>query len=168
MDRGKVGAAELYLPPTPLSPSSEFLLARLGAYWQVLGVTDPDQIAALSEQALRRAAESPEPSGPDPVARALVAAGELLDDWLARALELPRPSQELAAARAALVSGATPDRPAALFAPPGEASTVLDTLQTIRAEPVPPPIPGAMPTQRIEPFGLLDSLRRLWHRKPHA
>ena len=112
MDRGKVGAAELYLPPTPLSPSSEFLLARLGAYWQVLGVTDPDQIAALSEQALRRAAESPEPSGPDPVARALVAAGELLDDWLARALELPRPSQELAAARAALVSGATPDRPA--------------------------------------------------------
>ena len=163
MDRGKVGVAELYLPALPSSPSSEFILARLGAYWRALGVTDPDQIAALSEQALRRAVESPEPPGLDPVARALVAAGELLDDWLARALDLPRLSQELAAARAALLSGAAPDWPAALFAPPGEANTVLDTLRAVRAEPTPPLSPGAMPAQRIDLFGLLGPLRRLWH-----
>ncbi|MBS1223839.1 MAG: hypothetical protein H6R24_517 [Proteobacteria bacterium] len=76
MDRGKVGVMEHYLPPLPPAPSSEFVLARLGAYWQALGVTDPAQIAALSEQALRRVAESPESPGLDAVARALVAAGE--------------------------------------------------------------------------------------------
>jgi len=169
VDRGKVSVAEPYLPPAQPAPSSEFALARLGAYWQALGVTDPDQIAALSEQALRRAAESPEsPPGLDSVARALVAAGELLDDWLARALELPRPSRELAAARAALLSGAAPDWPAALFAAPGQADTVLDTLRAARAEPTPPPSSGAMPAQRIELFGLLGPLRRLWRPEPRA
>ena len=168
MDRSKVGMAEPYLPPSPPAPSSEFILARIGAYWQALGVTDPAQVAALSEQALRRAAESPESPGLEPVVRALVAAGELLDDWLARALELPRPSRELVAARAALLSGAVPDWPAALFAPPGEANTMLDALRAARAEPTPPPSPGAMPAQRIDLFWLLGPLRRLWHREPHA
>lgn len=166
MDRGKVSAAEPYLPPSQPAPSSEFVLARLGAYWQVLGVSDPDQIAALSEQALRRAAESPEAPGLDAVARTLVAAGELLDDWLARALDLPRSSRELAAARAALLSGAAPNWPAALFAAPGEADTVLDALRAARAEPTPEPSPGAMPVQRIELFGSLASLRRLWRPQP--
>ena len=168
MDRSKVGMAEPYLPPSQPAPSSEFILARIGAYWQALGVTDPAQVAALSEQALRRAAESPESPGLEPVARALVAAGELLDDWLARALELPQPSRELVAARAALLSGAVPDWPAALFAPPGEANTLLDALRAARAEPTPPPSPGAMPAQRIDLFWLLGPLRRLWHREPHA
>jgi hypothetical protein len=154
---------EHYLPPLPPAPSSEFVLARLGAYWQALGVTDPAQIAALSEQALRRVAESPESPGLDAVARALVAAGELLDDWLARTLELPRPSRELAAARAALLSGAAPDWPAALFAPPGEADALLDALRAAIAEPTPPPSPGAMPAQRIDLFWLLGPLHRLWH-----
>ena len=163
MDRGKVGAAAPYLPPPVAVPSSAFVVARLGDYWRALGVTEPDQIVALSEQALRRAAESPEPPGLEPVARALIAADELLDDWLARALELPRPSRELAAARAALLSGATPDWPVALFAPPGEADTVLDALRAAIADPTPPPSPGAMPTQRIDLFGLWGSLRRLWH-----
>ncbi|MCU0807045.1 MAG: hypothetical protein MUC53_03560 [Candidatus Contendobacter sp.] len=163
MDRGKVGVMEHYLPPLPPAPSSEFVLARLGAYWQALGVTDPAQIAALSEQALRRVAESPESPGLDAVARALVAAGELLDDWLARTLELPRPSRELAAARAALLSGAAPDWPAALFAPPGEADALLDALRAAIAEPTPPPSPGAMPAQRIDLFWLLGPLHRLWH-----
>ena len=168
MDRGKVSVVEHYLPPLPPAPSSEFVLARLGAYWQALGVADPAQIAALSEQALRRAAESPESLGLDPLARALVAAGELLDDWLARTLELPRPSRELVAARAALLSGAVPDWPAALFAPPGEADTVLNTLRVAIAEPTPSPIPGAMPVQRIDLFWLLGPLHRLWHREPRA
>jgi len=163
VDRGKVGVMEHYLPPLPPAPSSEFVLARLGAYWQALGVTDPAQIAALSEQALRRVAESPESPGLDAVARALVAAGELLDDWLARTLELPRPSRELAAARAALLSGAAPDWPAALFAPPGEADALLDALRAAIAEPTPPPSPGAMPAQRIDLFWLLGPLHRLWH-----
>ncbi len=163
MDRGKVSVTEPYLPPALPAPSSEFVLARLGAYWRALGVTDPTQVAALSEQALRRAAESPEPSGLDPVARALTAASDLLDDWLARVLDLPRPSRELAAARAALLSGAAPDWPAALFAAPGEADTVLDALRAALAEPTPPPNPGAMPAQRIDLFELLGPLRRLWH-----
>jgi len=154
---------EHYLPPLPPAPSSEFVLARLGSYWQALGVTDPAQVAALSEQALRRVAESPESPGLDAVARALVAAGELLDDWLARTLELPRPSRELAAARAALLSGAAPDWPAALFAPPGEADALLDALRAAIAEPTPPPSPGAMPAQRIDLFWLLGPLHRLWH-----
>jgi AcrR family transcriptional regulator len=168
VDRGKVSVAEPYLPPPQPTPSSEFMLARLGAYWRALGVGDPDQIAALSEQALRRAAESPEPPGLDPVARVLVAAVELLDDWLARALDLPRPSRELAAARAALLSGAAPDWPAALFAAPGQADTVLDTLRAARAEPAPPASLGTMPAQRIELFGLLGPLRRLWRPEPRA
>jgi len=154
---------EHYLPPLPPAPSSEFVLARLGGYWQALGVTDPAQVAALSEQALRRVAESPESPGLDAVARALVAAGELLDDWLARTLELPRPSRELAAARAALLSGAAPDWPAALFAPTGEADALLDALRAAIAEPTPPPSPGAMPAQRIDLFWLLGPLHRLWH-----
>lgn len=168
MDRGKVNVAEPYLPPSQPAPSSEFVLARLGAYWQALGVTDPAQVAALSEQALRRANESSELPGLDPVARALLAAGELLDDWLARTLELPRPSRKLAAARAALLSSAVPDWPAALFAPPGEADTVLNTLRAAIAEPAPPPSPGAMPAQRIDLFWLLGPLHRLWHREPRA
>ena len=168
MDRGKVSVAEPYLPPSQSAPSSEFILARLGAYWQALGVTDPAQVAALSEQALRRAAESPDLPGLNPVMRALVAAGELLDDWLARALELPRTSAELVAARAALLSGVVPDWPAALFAPPGEVNSVLDALRAARAEPTPPPSPGAMPAQRIDLFWLLGPLRRLWHREPRA
>ena len=163
MDRGKVGVTAPYLPTPAGALSSECVLARLGAYWQALGVTDPAQVAALSEQALRRAAESPEPPGLDAVMRALVAAGELLDDWLARALELPRTSAELVAARAALLSGVVPDWPAALFAPPGEVNSVLDALRAARAEPTPPPSPGAMPAQRIDLFWLLGPLRRLWH-----
>jgi hypothetical protein len=147
-----------YLPP-PAS-SAEFAIARLGAYWRALGVHDPDQVAALSEQALRRATESPESPGLEPVARALVAAGELLDDWLARTLDLPRPSQELAAARAALLSGAVPDWPAALFAPPGESGAVLDALRAAIAEPTPSPRTSPMPAQRIELFSLLGSLLR--------
>jgi hypothetical protein len=79
-----------YLAPPVAAPSSELLLGRLGAYWRALGVTDPDQIAALSEQALRRAAELPETPGIGSAGAALLAAGELLDDWLARALDLPR------------------------------------------------------------------------------
>ncbi|MBK7542772.1 MAG: hypothetical protein IPI57_13550, partial [Candidatus Competibacteraceae bacterium] len=38
-------------------PATELLFGRLGAYWRMLGVTDPAQVAALSEQALRRANE---------------------------------------------------------------------------------------------------------------
>lgn len=166
MDRGQVGVATPYLPP-PAS-SAEFAIARLGAYWRALGVHDPDQVAALSEQALRRATESPESPGLEPVARALVAAGELLDDWLARTLDLPRPSQELAAARAALLSGAVPDWPAALFAPPGEAGAVLDALRAAIAEPTPSPRTSPMPAQRIELFWLLGPLRRWWHPELHA
>lgn len=158
MDRGKVSAAAApYLSPTP---SGEDLLVRLGAYWRALGVGDPDQAAALSEQALRRLPEMPETPGVDSMGRAIVAAGDLLDDWLARALELPKPSPELAAARAALLSGAAPDWPAALFAPPGEAGALRDILRTATAEPTPAPSPGVMPAQRIELFSLLGPLAR--------
>ena len=161
MDRGKVSALAPYMTAPLVAPSSEQLLARLGAYWRALGVSDPDQVAALSQQALRRVAEMPESPGSDPVARVILAAGDLLDDWLARALELPRPSRELAAARAALLSGAAPDWPAALFAPPGQADAVVNALRAAIAEPTPPAAPGSMPAQRIDLFDLLSPLRRL-------
>ena len=161
MDRRKVSAPHPYLAPPVAAPSSELLFGRLGAYWQILGVTDPAQIAALSEQALRRAAELPETPGLDPLAQVLLAAGELLDDWLARALDLPRTAQSLAAARAALLCGRLPDWPKTLFAPPGEAESLLDTLQEAIAEPTPAPLPATMPAQRIELFSLLGPLHRL-------
>ncbi len=162
MDRSKVSAAASYLS-APSPPSSELLLARLSAYWRALGVTDPDQVTALSEQALRRVPELPELPGIDPVGRAIVAANDLLDDWLAQALELPRPSTALAAARAALLSGAIPDWPKALFARPGQAETVLDRLGAVIAEPAPAPRPGVMPAQRIK-LPSLFGLLRYWRR----
>jgi len=152
VDRGKVGPAVPYLPHVAATPSIAQLHRQLQSYWRALGVSDPDQAAALSEQALRRAAELPETPDLDPAARTILAAGELLDDWLAQALELPPTSRELAAARAALLSGAAPDWPAALFAPPGMAETALQTLRAALAEPTPAASPGVMPAQRIELF----------------
>ena len=160
MDRGKVSVVATYLPAPSAAISSELLFFRLGAYWQALGVTVPDQVAALSEQALRRLPELPEIPGIGPVGQAIIAASDLLDDWLARALELPKPSPALVAARTALLSGAAPDWAAALFAPPGEASDLLDILRAAIAEPAPVPSPGSMPVQRIELFPLLSPLRR--------
>ncbi len=154
MDRSKVSAATPYLPHLATAPSIEQLHHRLQIYWRALGVNDPDQAAALSEQALRRAAELPETPDLDPAARTILAAGELLDDWLAQALKLSRPSRELAAARAALLSGVAPDWPAALFAAPGMAETALETLRSAVAEPTPAANPGVMPAQRIELFSL--------------
>ena len=168
MDRSKVGAAHPYLASPVVAPASELLFGRLAAYWQTLGVIDPAQVAALSEQALRRAAELPETPGLDPLARALLAASELLDDWLARSLGLPRTSRSLAAARAALLSGVASDWPTTLFAPPGEAETLLETLREAIAEPVPAPVPGDMPAQRIELFSLLGPLLRLWRQPAGA
>ena len=160
MDRGKVSAPHPpYLAPPVAAPSSALLFGRLGTYWQALGVTDPAQIAALSEQALRRAADLPETPGLDPLARALLAASELLDDWLARALDVPRAAPALVAARAALLGGVAPDWPTTLFAPPGEAEALPDILREAIAEPAPEPVPAAMPTQRIELFSLLGPLR---------
>ena len=101
MDRGKVIAPHPYLPPPVAAPNTDLLFGRLHAYWRALGVSDPAQIAALSEQALRRAAELPDTLGLDPLARTLLAASELLDDWLAQGSELPRTPQRLAAIRAA-------------------------------------------------------------------
>ena len=132
---------------TPFGPP---LLERLQAYWAALGVSDPNLALALSEQTLRRLPDVPEEG--ESAARAIIAAGELLDDWLAAALDLPRPSPALTAARAALLSGAVPDWPAALFAPPGAAGIALDRLRAAIAEPTPAPSPGAMPAQRIEPI----------------
>lgn len=131
------------------APFGEPLLEGLKAYWAALGVSDPNLALALSEQTLRRLPDVPEEG--ESAARAIIAAGELLDDWLAAALDLPRPSPALTAARAALLSGAVPDWPAALFAPPGAAGIALDRLRAAIAEPTPAPSPGAMPAQSIEP-----------------
>ena len=46
MDRSVVGAVAPWLPAPP-PPASEFVLARLDAYWRALGVTDPRHIEAL-------------------------------------------------------------------------------------------------------------------------
>jgi hypothetical protein len=162
MDRAQVNAAMPYLAPASAAPSHGMLLGRLSAYWRALGVSDPDQIAALSEQALRRGLPD-RPDSPDPLTGALAAARELLDDWLARTLDLPRQPQALAAARAALLGGAVPDWPAVLFAPPDAARDVSDALRAAVAEPAPAPAPGTMPAQRIELFSLLDPLRH-WRR----
>lgn len=131
------------------APFGEPLLESLKAYWAALGVSDPNLALALSEQTLRRLPDFPAEG--EFAARTIIAAGELLDDWLAAALDLPRPSPALTAARAALLSGAVPDWPAALFAPPGAAGIALDRLRAAIAEPTPPPSPGVMPAQRIEP-----------------
>lgn len=132
---------------TPFGPP---LLERLQAYWTALGVSDPNLALALSEQTLRRLPDFPEEG--ETAARAIIAAGELLDDWLAAALGLPRPSPALTAARAALLSGIVPEWPAALFAPPGAAGIALERLRAAIAEPTPAPSPGSMPAQRIEPL----------------
>ncbi|HOW77568.1 MAG TPA: hypothetical protein P5102_10945 [Candidatus Competibacteraceae bacterium] len=132
---------------TPFGPP---LLERLQAYWMALGVSDPNLALALSEQTLRRLPDFPEEG--EIAARAIIAAGELLDDWLAAALGLPRPSPALTAARAALLSGIVPEWPAALFAPPGAAGIALERLRAAIAEPTPAPSPGSMPAQRIEPL----------------
>jgi hypothetical protein len=166
VDRRQISAAA-YLSASPSFSSTEVALDRLGAYWRALGVVDPAQIAALSQQALRRLPELPETPGIDPVGRAIIAAGDLLDDWLAQALELPKPSPMLAAARATLLSGIAPDWPAALFAPPGTTSVLLDALRAALAESTPSPSAGVMPAQRIELFSLFSlfsPLRRLWRR----
>ena len=105
MDRAQVNTAMPYLVPASAAPSHGMLLGRLSAYWRALGVSDPDQIAALSEQALRRGLPD-RPESPDPLTGVLAAARDLLDDWLVRTLDLPRQPQALAAARAALLGGA--------------------------------------------------------------
>jgi len=160
VDRGKVSAARSYWTPSAASPAApdETCLDCLKDYWKALGVSDPHLALALSEQTLRRLAE---PAGGEEsrTARAIVAAGELLDDWLATALELPRPSRMLTAARAALLSGAAPDWPTALFAPPGAAEPALEQIRLAIAEPTPAPSPGPMPAQRIELFSWLGLLR---------
>jgi hypothetical protein len=160
MDHAPLSAVAAWLPATP--PASEVVRERLDAYWRALGVTDPRQIAALSEQSLRRASEGPEIPGSDAMAQALSAARNLLDDWLTRTLELSQQPRALAMARAALLSGAAPDWPAALFAPPGAADDVRDALRAAIAEPTPPPAPGAMPAQPIELFSFFGLLRRWW------
>ena len=132
------------------APFGEPLLEGLKAYWAALGVSDPNLALALSEQTLRRLPDFPAEG--EFAARTIIAAGELLDDWLAAALELPRPSPALTAARAALLSGAVPDWPAALFAPPGAADLALEQLREAIAKPTPAPSPGVMPAQRIEPI----------------
>lgn len=167
MDLGKVGAVRSHWTTPAISLSDEECLDCLGNYWKALGVSDPNLALALSEQTLRRL---PEISGGEEsrMARAMIAAGELLDDWLATALELPRPSPALTAARAALLSGVMPDWPVALFAPPGAAGAALERLRVVIAQPTPMPSPGAMPTQRIELFCLLGLLRRWWPRPTSA
>ncbi|MCP5195315.1 MAG: hypothetical protein H6974_00735 [Gammaproteobacteria bacterium] len=163
MDRGEVGAAVWSHWVAPAAAlSGEQHLDCLKGYWKVLGVNDPHLALALSEQTLRRLPEFP--GGEASIARAIIAAGELLDDWLATALALPRSSPALMAARAALLSGAAPDWPIALFAPPGVAETALERLRAAIAVPTPVPAPGAMPVQRIELFSWWGSLRRWWRR----
>ncbi|HRX70237.1 MAG: hypothetical protein KDJ22_10245 [Candidatus Competibacteraceae bacterium] len=160
MDRSKVGAARSYWTPSTAAPaiSDEACLDCLKDYWKALGVSDPYLALALSEQTLRRLVE-PARDEESRLARAIIAAGELLDDWLANALELPRPSRMLTAARAALLSGAAPDWPAALFAPPGAAGPALEQIRLAIAEPTPASSPSAMPAQRIELFSWLSFLR---------
>ncbi|HAS50830.1 MAG TPA: hypothetical protein DCS21_03465 [Gammaproteobacteria bacterium] len=136
---------------------SEPLLEDLKAYWMALGVTDSGLALALSEQTLRRLPDRPDDG--ESTARAIIAAGELLDDQLAAALDLPRPSPALRAARAALLSSAVPDWPTILFAPPSAAKPALERLRAAIAQPTPSPNPAPMPTQRIELFSLGFPLR---------
>lgn len=165
MDRSKVNAPHhSYLGPPVAPSSSEQMMNRLGAYWRSLGVTDPHQIAALSEQSLRRAEELPDIPGFDSLTRAMWATNELLDDWLARALDIPKHSRQLVAARAALLSGVAPDWSSSLFAPPGEAEPLLDTLRDAIAQPTPTPAPAAMPTQRIKALSFMGLFRLLWRK----
>lgn len=140
--------------------SSECVLDRLKAYWAALGVNDPNLALTLSEQTLRRLPDLP--NNEESAERAIVAAGEWLEDRLAAALNLPRPSPALLAARAALLSGAVRDWPTALFAPPSAAATALERLRAAIAEPTPSLCLGVMPAQRIELFSLFAPLRRLW------
>jgi hypothetical protein len=167
VDLAKVSAVRSHWTPPAASLSDEECLDCLRNYWKALGVTDPNLALALSKQTLRRLSEIPR-GEESRMAHAIIAAGELLDDWIATALELPRPSPTLTAARAALLSGVTPDWPTALFAPPGAAETALERLRAAIAKPTPTPSPGAMPTQRIELFSWLGLLRRWWPRPTNA
>lgn len=147
MDRRPVNSLR---PLLATMPFSEPVLNRLKAYWTALGVTDPKLALALSEQSLRRLPELHDEA--EVSVRSIIAAGELLDDWLATALDLRRPSTALSAARAALLSGAVPEWPTVLFAPPDTAGAALERLRVAVAEPTPAPSLGLMPAQRIEPL----------------
>lgn len=138
--------------------SNEPLLEDLKAYWMALGVTDSGLALALSEQTVRRLPDRPD-DDEESTARAIIAAGELLDDRLAAALDLPRPSPALRAARAALLSSAVPEWPTILFAPSSAAKPALERLRAAIAEPTPAPNPAPMPTQQIELFSLGFPLR---------
>lgn len=159
MEWGKVGAIRSHWTTPDASQTDGQRLDCLKRYWKALGVNDPHLALALSEQTLRRLPEELREAD-NSTTQAIIAAGELLDDWLAAALNLPRSSPALLAARAALLSGAAPDWPAALFAPPGAAGPALEQLRTAIAEPTPAPSPGAMPTQRIELFSWLTPRRQ--------
>lgn len=146
------GHAVSLLHPLLITPFSTSLLENLKIYWSELGVNDANLALALSEQTLRRLPDFGAAEENEYTVRAVIAAGELLDDWLAAALELPRPSRALTAARAALLSGAVPDWPSAVFAPLGTADAALEHLRRTIAQPTPVPSPSVMPTQRIEPL----------------
>lgn len=164
MDRGKVSAVTPYLPEPVAAPSIEQLYSRLGMYWRALGVHDPERVAQLSEAALQRAATLPIMPDADPMARAIAAAGELLDAQLAQVLGQPQSARALTAARAALLSGAVPDGVDTLFASSGATGAMLEELRAALAESTPEPSPSAMPAQRIELFSLFGPVLRLWRR----
>ncbi len=170
MDRSKVDTnySATYLPPAVNQPSSEFLLGRLKSYWQSMGVTDPMQVVVLSKRALQHAYRLPEQPEIDPVARALIGASAVLDDWLIRSLNLQNNPGNLKAARAALLSGVMPGWPNMVLYPPGTDEHPLDALRLAIAKPTPELIPRAMPTQQIRLFSLFGLFRLLWRKICHT
>ena len=171
MDRHPISATRVAADSAALASGlgHEPHLACLAAYWRALGVEDPSRINALSQEALRHAANAAPLPELDATGQALAAASALLDDWLARALALAPHSPEVRSARAALLSGAVPDWPEALFAAPDEAhDSLLQRISAARAEATPPPDPRPVPTQRIALFRFLGPLYRLWRLKRRA
>jgi hypothetical protein len=125
------------------------------AYWRALGVTDAEQLTALTRRVMQRVdALEAETAVIDLAIFSIEETLAMLDEWLASVLEFDHKplAQELAMARVALLSGATPDWPAALLSVDQRA--LVAALPGALTPAVPAPAGLPMEPQRIDLFSL--------------
>jgi hypothetical protein len=128
---------------------------RVTAYWRALGVTDAEQLTALTRRVMQRVdALEAETAVIDLAIFSIEETLAMLDEWLASVLEFDHKplAQELAMARVALLSGATPDWAAALLSVDQRA--LVAALPGALTPAVPAPAGLPMEPQRIDLFSL--------------
>lgn len=129
------------------------IAARVMDYWQAVGVSNEDQLTALTRQIMQKLdVMAPAPTKADLTLLAIEEVRRMLDEWLAGLLGLDRQtqSQELAMARVALLSGTVSDWPAVLL---GESNPgLIDELRKNMPPAAPETAELAMAAQQIELF----------------